>query len=148
MHSRHAEDTMLRICYLQTETGPRWTLCGQLAGPWVEELRACWEDLRKITSGAHTLVDLSEVTFIDESGEKLLAEIGRGGARFVAAGVDTKEMLRNLKANGERPLRRSIVPVADRGERAELTDGKRVKDQFDLHVHRRWRPACVCYRPR
>jgi hypothetical protein len=54
------------------------------------------------------VVDLNDVTFIDENGERLLSEMGSAGAEFVATGVATKHLLRNLKVRGERPLRRLI----------------------------------------
>ncbi len=102
---------MLRIIHAQTETEQRWTVCGQLTGPWVAELRACWERGRHAAAGRRTVLDLSDVTFIDESGEKLLSEMRSDGAEFVAAGVDTKHLLKNLKTKGERPLRRCIGPM-------------------------------------
>ena len=40
--------------------------------------------------------------------EKLLSEMGSDGAEFIAAGVETKHLLKNLKDKGERPLRRFI----------------------------------------
>jgi hypothetical protein len=104
---------MLRITQAQTDTGQHWTLCGQLTGPWVAELRACWERGRQAEGGARTIVDLSDVTFIDESGEKLLSEMRAGGAEFVAGGVDTKHLLEHLKAKGERSLRRCIGPLTN-----------------------------------
>jgi hypothetical protein len=52
------------------------------------------------------VVDLTDVTFVDEGGEKLLWEMRVAGAKFVAVGVETKYMLENLNAEGERPLRR------------------------------------------
>jgi hypothetical protein len=54
---------MLRITLAQTETKQPWTLCGQLTGPWVAELRACWEHGRQVAGGAHNPMDLSDVTF-------------------------------------------------------------------------------------
>ncbi len=104
---------MLRITYARTETEQRWTLCGQLTRPWVTELRACWEYGREAGLNSHNVVDLSDVTFIDESGEKLLSEMKSEGAEFVAAGVETKHLLKNLKRTGERPLRRFIAPLAN-----------------------------------
>jgi hypothetical protein len=102
---------MLRITHAQTETERRWTLCGQLTGPWVVELRRCWEHGRQVVAGARTVVDLSEVTFIDESGEQLLSQMRRDGAEFVAAGVETKHLLRHLRTTGKRSLRRCIAPL-------------------------------------
>ena len=52
------------------------------------------------------MVDLSDVTFIDENGETLLAEMRSAGVEFVAAGVETKYLLENLKTVGQGPLRR------------------------------------------
>jgi hypothetical protein len=104
---------MLRISFAQTDTEQRWTVCGQLAGPWVAELRECWEHGRKIGGRADPLVDLSDVTFIDEAGEKLLSEMRSSGATFVAAGVETKHLGENLRVKGERSLRRVIVPRAN-----------------------------------
>jgi|ERR1700677_424994 anti-anti-sigma regulatory factor len=99
---------MLRISYSQTDSGQQWTLCGQLAGPWVQELRSCWEHARRVAAGSGAVVNLSDVTFIDEDGERLLSQMRSAGVEFVATGVDTKHLLQNLKSRGERPLRRSI----------------------------------------
>jgi anti-anti-sigma regulatory factor len=104
---------MLRITLKKTETEQRWTLCGQLTGPWVVELRACWEYGRQAAIDTHAVVDLSDVTFIDESGEQLLSEMRSRGVEFVARGVDTQHLLKHLKAKGERPLRRFIGSWAD-----------------------------------
>jgi len=60
------------------------------------------------------VVDLSDVTFIDEKGERLLSEMRRGGAEFVATGVENKDLIENLKGNEERPLRRLVGCLKDR----------------------------------
>ena len=99
---------MLRISYSQTGTGQQWTLCGQLAGPWVQELRSFWQGIQQTEAESHAVVDLSDVTFIDQNGESLLSEMRSAGVEFVAAGVETKHLLENLKGNVERPLRRLI----------------------------------------
>jgi ABC-type transporter Mla MlaB component len=111
---------MLRITHAQTETEERWTLCGQLTRPWVAELRACWENGRQVGVTARKVVDLSDVTFIDESGEKLLSEMGSDGAEFIAAGVETKHLLKNLKGKGQRPLRRFIGLAANHCEKCGI----------------------------
>jgi len=111
---------MLRITHAQTETEQRWTLCGRLTRPWVAELRACWERGRQVRVNARTVVDLRDVTFIDESGEKLLSEMRSHGAEFIAAGVETKHLLKNLKGKGERPLRRFIGPPANHRENCDI----------------------------
>jgi hypothetical protein len=118
-------DAMLRITRAQTESEQRWTLCGQLTGPWVAELRACWGHGRPADS--HAVVDLSEVTFIDESGEKLLLEMRVEGAEFVAGGVDTKYLLKHLRAKGERPVRRCIAHLANRREKPGFRNNEESK---------------------
>jgi hypothetical protein len=99
---------MLRISYSDTDAGQRWHLCGQLAGPWVAELRSCWQHARQTAPRSNRVVDLSDVTFIDEGGERLLSEMRTAGATFVAVGVETKHLLENLRGTGERPLRRLV----------------------------------------
>jgi hypothetical protein len=99
---------MLRVSYSDNAEGQRWSLCGHLAGPWVEELRDCWRYSRNRAPRSRAVVDLSDVTFIDETGEGLLSEMQSGGAEFIAAGVENKYLLANLKEKGKRPLRRLI----------------------------------------
>ena len=102
---------MLRIFYSQNEAGRKWTLCGQLAGPWVQELRLCWQQALRTAAPSRAVVDLTDVTFIDEIGETLLGEMRGVGVEFVAAGVETQYLLDNLKNAGDRPLRRLVGPL-------------------------------------
>lgn len=99
---------MLRICYSLTNPVEQWTLCGQLAGAWVQELRSCWEHARRAAAASKSVVDLSDVTFIDENGERLLSEMRSAGVEFVATGIETKHLIENLKGEGERTLRRLV----------------------------------------
>jgi hypothetical protein len=107
---------MLRVCYSDSAGGQRWSLFGHLAGPWVDELRACWLHARDRASRARAVVDLSDVTFIDEAGEKLLSEMQSAGTEFVAAGVENKHLLANLKDNGKPSLRRRVEHLGTRCE--------------------------------
>jgi len=92
---------MLRVSYVDAAKGQRWNLCGDLAGPWVDELRTCWRHARDLAPRAHAVVDLSDVTFIDEAGEQLLAEMQSAGMEFVTAGVENKHLIANLKHRGK-----------------------------------------------
>jgi hypothetical protein len=87
----------------------------------VDELRTCWEHRSHVADALQAVVDLSDVTFIDESGEKLLSQMRSDGAAFVASGVDTKHLLKHLRAKGERPLRRFISPLASRSDKPATT---------------------------
>jgi anti-anti-sigma regulatory factor len=104
---------MLKITNSGSATEQLWILCGQLTGPWVSELRSNWERTRSESAGRKRVVDLRDVTFIDESGQRLLNEMRHHGAEFVASGVDTKDVLENLANDGNRPLRRFLAHLGD-----------------------------------
>jgi hypothetical protein len=74
----------------------------------VDELRSVWQRIREHVPRAHTVVDLTEVTMIDEAGEQLLAEIQSAGANLVATGVKHKHLLAILKNNGGGSVGRRI----------------------------------------
>jgi hypothetical protein len=87
---------MFRVSYSDTTDGQRWNLHGRLAGPWVDELRSCWKYARDQAPLARAIVDLKEVTFIDQAGETLLAEMRSAGAEFIATGVENQYLLATL----------------------------------------------------
>src|SRR3954454_918856 len=91
---------MLRVSHSENACGQRWDLCGHLAGPWVEELQASWSEARRRAPRARAIVDLTDVTFIDEGGERLLAEMERDGTEFVASGVENRDLLATLQEKG------------------------------------------------
>jgi len=105
---------MLKIINTGTVDEQRWTVCGRLTGRWVDELRSNWQLTRVPSGGPKCVVDISDVTFIDEGGEELLRAMKADGASFVARGVDTKHLLENLRTTGKRPLRRFLSHLADR----------------------------------
>src|SRR5215475_8823928 len=96
---------MLKITTNGSATEQRWMLCGQLTGPWVGELRRIWEREPRIEK---RIVDLSDVTSIDDRGEALLRTMKQEGAQFVARGVDTRHMLDHLQKSGQPALRRFL----------------------------------------
>jgi hypothetical protein len=101
---------MLRIIRTETAAERRWVLCGQLAGRWVQEFRSQWlEFAASKPLPIRDVVDLTDVTFIDEEGEALLAQFRRDGIDFIAgAGVDNRDLLENLCTNERRPVRRIL----------------------------------------
>ena len=88
---------MFRVSYSETSDGQRWSLHGRLVGPWVDELRTCWKYARDRAPLARAIVDLKEVTFIDQAGETLLAEMRDEGAQLVAKGVENQHLLATLR---------------------------------------------------
>ena len=100
---------MLRIGYETTASEQRWTLCGQLSGPWVAEWRSIWARRRGESSGKKCVVDLTDVTAIDERGEEMLRRMKEDGAHFVARGVDIRHILSHLRSKAKPLLRRSLT---------------------------------------
>jgi hypothetical protein len=100
---------MLRVSYSDNSAEQRWSLCGALTGPWVDELRSSWRQARHRTQQANAVIDLRNVTFIDEAGEELLQEMQSAGAELIAAGVENKDLIANLaQKNGKRTMRRRV----------------------------------------
>jgi ABC-type transporter Mla MlaB component len=62
---------------------------GRLAGPWVEELDACWRQKAEHPQ-SRTVVDLTGVTFVDAKGKALLTRMWQQGADLRAAGCLTR----------------------------------------------------------
>jgi hypothetical protein len=69
-------------------------------------------------------VDLSDVTFVDEQGERLLSEMRGAGVSFITAGIDTKDLIDGLARRGERPLRRLLKSWAHPCGGAANKEGK------------------------
>jgi hypothetical protein len=93
---------VLKITINQTPTEERWILQGRLVGPWVDELRTSWKKTHRTHGGTTRVLDLSDVSFIDKAGERLLRTMFKQGAKLVADGMYIKHVLEQLKANGVR----------------------------------------------
>jgi ABC-type transporter Mla MlaB component len=93
---------MLRITIAETATEQRWTLEGRLMQPWVDELRTCWKKRHRAANGRTCTADLSGVTFIDNSGLRLLRTMSKEGTHFTGPGIYTKHVLEQLKTGTRR----------------------------------------------
>ena len=67
---------------------------GRVTGPWVEELKACWQ--RAASGNQPVGVILKEVTFVDEAGRKLLADMYRQRVTLAGAGCMTKAIIEEI----------------------------------------------------
>lgn len=105
---------MFRVSYSDTADGQRWSLHGRLAGPWVNELRSCWKYARASAPLARATVDLKEVTFIDQAGEALLAEMRSAGAELIATGVENRHLLATLDNHNRAPAHENPLKGRDR----------------------------------
>ena len=96
---------MLRITTTDTGDRQKLILHGRLAGPWAAELEGAWNKSKCV-------VDLTDVTFVDEGGARVLCAMKDAGVRFVARGVDTKQLLDDLQQKTAPPLRRCLSWLA------------------------------------
>ena len=99
---------MLKITINETPTEKRWILQGLLVGPWVAEVRTNWKKTHRNDGGRASIVDLCDVTFIDQGGEKLPRSMSKQGVRFVASGLYITHILDQLKPKSKRRLLRVI----------------------------------------
>lgn len=86
---------MLRISITKDANRECWTLQGRLSGPWVAQLKSAWKEARQGGRGK-SLVDMNGVTFVDLAGERVLAQMMKDGAEFIATGVYTRHLLETL----------------------------------------------------
>ena len=78
---------MLRIYIHDQMPVTSFVLEGKLVGPWVKELEKHWESALAAGSSRTMLVDLADVSFIDDDGRALLARMRQKGVRLLSAGV-------------------------------------------------------------
>jgi len=81
---------MLRITLENGAGSATFRLEGKLTGPWVDEFERSWYEFRDKKPLTRVSVDLSEVSFIDSEGKKLLGWMYRLGAELCAAHLMTK----------------------------------------------------------
>ena len=101
---------MLKITSDNSQTLTRLTLEGRLAGAWVKELEQFWRHLPALEPGS-LIVDLRGVTFIEETGKALLAEMWQAGAELIATGCCNKSTIEQItcswpRSNTDRQKRR------------------------------------------
>src|ERR1700687_2886841 len=103
---RSRRGVVLKINITDLPDEQRWSLQGQLVGQWAAELRLTWREERHEGDTRRCIVELIDVTFIDQTGEAVLAEIMSQGAELVASDVYTKHLLQNLRRELKRTGRK------------------------------------------
>ena len=89
---------MLRITIQHEPEFLTVRLEGRLAGPWVTELRDCWQSgYASLPPAVH--IDLKSVTFVDAGGKELLREMHRQGARLIANDCQMKAIVAEIESN-------------------------------------------------
>jgi anti-anti-sigma regulatory factor len=75
---------MLKITLHDSARELRFKLEGKLSGLWVQELKQSWKTAASTTEGRSTVVDLTDVDFVDDEGESLLTSMHQEGVRLIA----------------------------------------------------------------
>jgi len=101
---------MLKISFVDAPAEQRIVLCGKLAGPWIGELQEAWENSRRHLGNRRCVVDLSEVTLIDQAAHGLLATMVHDGAELVANGLVNRWLIEALKEEN-RSFPKSLTPT-------------------------------------
>jgi hypothetical protein len=96
---------MLRITVQPEPYRIRLKLEGDLAGAWVAELEHSWRATAAVRDGRPLHLDLTDVGHIDQAGRYLLGLLHCSGARLMAGGPLTRELVRTLEDQwpGPRP---------------------------------------------
>jgi ABC-type transporter Mla MlaB component len=77
---------MLRITVEKENDNTRLNLEGKLTGDWVGELERCWISSQDQNTTSELFVDLSSVSFVDDTGKALLGRMVSRGAKLRARG--------------------------------------------------------------
>jgi hypothetical protein len=145
---------MLRITVVDSPTEQRLVLYGKLVGPWIEELQKVWEDLRKPLGNRSPVIDLNDVTLIDDCADRLLAAMLEQGAELVASGVANRWRIQALKTGksrvGVRALRPSLAALSHpwtlHNEVTTTAEGTVTLEEVRVHLNREKSDSVLPYR--
>jgi len=93
---------MLRTMIAEGPFEQKWILQGRLCGAWAADVKERWERTRGTRTGCRCIVDLEDVTSVDEVGESALAEMALEGARLVASRAYLKSIVQALRPKHRR----------------------------------------------
>jgi len=77
---------MLRISVFNEPGITRMKLEGKLAHEWVHEAKTAWAALSEMSGDTEIVVDLLGISFVDDAGQQLLAEMRHADAELIGSG--------------------------------------------------------------
>jgi ABC-type transporter Mla MlaB component len=110
---------MLKISVIDSRTQRRVVIEGTLIEPWIEALRCSWQAAKADLQGRKLVLDLNNVTRIDQQGESALLELVKEGTSISSSGVLIKYLLQQLTRKSKQCARVATIPAcpgADRGK--------------------------------
>lgn len=89
---------MLRISIVENGGERRLVLEGKLVAPWAGELRPACEQAKADLGSRELVVEVKNLTTINQAGENVLLELMKEGVKFRGCGVFTKHILKQLES--------------------------------------------------
>ncbi len=87
---------MLRISIREVRNERRLIVEGKLIAPWSDELKTACDRARADLDGRELVIELTNLTAINQQGENALIALMSEGVKFRGCGVFTKQVLRQL----------------------------------------------------
>jgi hypothetical protein len=91
---------MLRITVHNDVGATRLIIEGKLMGAWASELESCWRQATAAQPTPRVLVELIDVSFVDEEGGKLLKLMAEAGVELIAKDVLMKALVEEITEGG------------------------------------------------
>ena len=87
---------MFRVSVIESRNQRRLVLEGKLIAPWADELRTACDVARSDLDGRELVVEVKNLTAINQAGENVLLELMQQGVKFRSCGVFTRHVLKVL----------------------------------------------------
>ena len=95
---------MLKISIVEHRSQRRLVLEGKLIAPWAAELRPACEKAKANLGDRELVVEVRNLTAINQAGENVLLELMKEGVKFRGGGVFTRHLLKELcRRVGQQP---------------------------------------------
>jgi len=131
---------MLRITISSDSDGAIFKMEGKLAHEWVAEAQKAWAEFTNSAQLKKVVVDLRAVSFVDDPGHELLAQMHDSGASLVGTGPMSSALIEEIRQEAtprKSKLIRSLLSlffllpltgVPPRTEAARLSDASPQRD--------------------
>jgi len=97
---------MLRIMTEQHGDAFTLSLHGSVTGEWVAVLERYWQQIAESIPTARIKAILTDVSFIDDAGRRLLARMWQRGVEFAGAGCSNRHVLEQITGRRSAATRR------------------------------------------
>lgn len=87
---------MMKVTIEREGTLTRLRVEGKISGLWVDELRRCWESLPPQSPEHQIVIELADVSYIDDAGKVLITRMVQAGAEIWAQGCSTAAIVKSI----------------------------------------------------